>query len=112
MSSVTSGVNKLGFCGQICQGYQMQLKPRPGSERGVDATAPEIFLRCTPNYEADRAETLHSLWGVVCTAFGEKKIDRVMSGHGAMTSQEVQGQVIFARNSGIWHIRRRYRGFV
>ena len=24
-----------------------------------------------------------------------------MSGHGAMTSQEVQGQAIFARNSGI-----------
>ena len=41
----------------------------------------------------------------------KKEIDRVMSGHGAMTSQEVQGQAIFARNSGIWHIRRRYRGF-
>ena len=25
--------------------------------------------------------------------------DRVISGHGAMTSQEVQGQAIFARNS-------------
>ena len=25
-----------------------------------------------------------------------------MSGHGAMTSQEVQGQAIFARNSGIY----------
>ena len=30
----------------------------------------------------------------------KKKNDRVMSGHGAMTSQEVQGQAIFARNSG------------
>ena len=53
-----------------------------------------------------------------CIAYGAsfaqllvKKIDRVMSGHEAMTSQEVQGQPIFARNSGIWHIRRRYRGF-
>ena len=36
--------------------------------------------------------------------------DRVMSGHGAMTSQKVQGHAIFARNNGIWHIRRRYRG--
>ena len=33
------------------------------------------------------------------------KDDQVMSGHGAMTSQEVQGQAVFARNSGIWHIR-------
>ena len=30
------------------------INPRPG--RGVDATLPEIFMRCTPNYEADRAE--------------------------------------------------------
>ena len=53
-----------------------------------------------PNYEADRAEILHSLWGIFCASFG-KKIDRVMSGHGALTSQEVQGQAIFfARNSG------------
>ena len=58
---------------------------------GVDAFPPEVFLRCTPNYEADRAEILHSLWGILCATFG-KKIDRVMSGHGAMTSQEVQGQ--------------------
>ena len=72
---------------------------------------PEVFLRCTPNYEADRAEILHSLWGILCATFGNKNFDRVMSGHGAMTSQEVRGQAIFARNSGIWLIRRRYRGF-
>ena len=43
-----------------------------------------------------------------CIAYGAPfpqllvgKIDRVMSGHGAMTSQEVQGQVIFARNEGL-----------
>ena len=42
-----------------------------------------------------------------CIAYGAsfaqllvKKVDRVMSGHGAMTSQEVQGRAIFARNSG------------
>ena len=34
----------------------------------------------------------------------KRNFDPVMSGHGAMTSQEVQGQTIFARNSGIWHI--------
>ena len=48
------------------------------------------FLRCTPNYEADRAEVFHSLWGIVCATFG-KKVDRVMSGHGAMTSPEEYG---------------------
>ena len=30
-----------------------------------------------------------------------KKIVRVMSGHGAMTSEEVQHQAIFARNGGL-----------
>ena len=69
---------------------------------------PPAFLRCTPNYESDRAEILHGLWGILCATFG-KKIDRVLLGHGAMTSQEVQGQVIFARNGGLLHIRRRYR---
>ena len=38
---------------------------------GVDATPPEGFLRCTPNYEADRAEILHSLWGILCATFGK-----------------------------------------
>ena len=33
---------------------------------------PEGFLRCTPNYEADRAESLHSLWGILCATFGKK----------------------------------------
>ena len=56
----------------------------------------EGFLRCTPNYESDRAEILHSLWGMLCATFGEK-IDRVMSGRGVMTSQEVR-QAIFTRN--------------
>ena len=39
---------------------------------GVVSTPPEVFLRCTPNYEADRAEILHSLWGILCTTFGKK----------------------------------------
>ena len=40
---------------------------------GVDATPPEVFLRCTPNYETDRAEILHSLWGnILCATFGKK----------------------------------------
>ena len=49
-----------------------------------------------PNYEADCVEILYRLWGIFCAIFG-KKIDRVMSGHGVMTSQEVQGQVTFLR---------------
>ena len=32
--------------------------------------------------------------------FWQKKIDRIMSGHGAVTSQELKGRAIFARNSG------------
>ena len=46
------------------------INPRPG--RGGDAT-PLSFLRCTSNYEADRAEILRSLWGIRCATF-EKKI--------------------------------------
>ena len=45
------------------------LNPRPC--RG-DATPPVFFLRCTPNYEVDRAEILHSLWGILCATFGKK----------------------------------------
>ena len=47
---------------------------------------PKVVLQCTPNYEADRAEILHSLWGILCATFG-KKNDLVMFVHGAMTSQ-------------------------
>ena len=36
-------------------------------------------------------------------SFGEK-IDRVMSGHRAMTSQKEQGQTIFARIGGVLHM--------
>ena len=43
---------------------------------GVVSTPPEVFLRCTPNYEADRAEILHSLWGILCATFGKKKLTR------------------------------------
>ena len=66
---------------------------------------PEVFLRRTPTYEADSAEMLHSLWIILCATFGEKNSDQVMLGPGAMTSQEVQGQATFARNSGLLHIR-------
>ena len=40
----------------------------------VDATHPEVFLRCTPNYAADRAEILHSLWGILCATFDKEKL--------------------------------------
>ena len=53
------------------------LKPSPGDVltlalAGNHAPPPEVFLRCTPNYEADRAEILHSLWGILCATFGKK----------------------------------------
>ena len=47
------------------------LNPRPCRGR-VGAPPLEVFLRCTPNYEADRAEILHSLWGILCATFGKK----------------------------------------
>ena len=66
----------------------------------------------------DAPRTMRPIVLKFCIAYGAsfaqllvKNFDRVMSGHGTMTSQEVQGQAIFARNSGIWLIRRRYRGF-
>ena len=62
--------------------------------------APWDFLWCMPNYESDRAEIWHTLWGIFCATFGKKKFDRVMSGHGAMTSQELKCSAMFARNSG------------
>ena len=65
--------------------------------------ATRVFLRCTPYYASDRAEILHSLWGILSATFREKN-DRIMSGHWAMTSQEVQWRTIFLRE-----IRRRYR---
>ena len=39
-----------------------------------------------------------------------EKIDRVMLGHGAMTSQREQGQAIFAENGGLLHINPRPAG--
>ena len=47
------------------------INPRPGRGGGW-CHPPEVFLRCTPNYEADRAELLHSLWGILCATFGKK----------------------------------------
>ena len=52
-------------------GVGIYLNPRPVGG-GVDATPPEIFLRCTPNYKSDRAGIVHSLWGILCATFGEK----------------------------------------
>ena len=47
------------------------LNPRPGRE-GVMPPPPKVFLRYTLNYEADRAEILHTLWGILCATFGKK----------------------------------------
>ena len=73
------------------------LNPRPS--RGVDAP-PEFFC--------DAPRTMRRIVLKFCIAYKAsfaqllvKKMDRVMSGNEAMTSQEVQGQAIFARNSGI-----------
>ena len=47
------------------------VNPRRG--RG-DRCDPLDFLRCMPNYGfgLDRAEILHSLWGILCATFGVK----------------------------------------
>ena len=74
----------------------MELNPRP-AQGGGRCAPPLKFCRSTPNHESGRTEISHSLWGIFCATFGEKKIGRVMSGHGAITSQEVQGQAIFLR---------------
>ena len=75
---------------------------------GGSMRPPEIFC--------DASRTMRRIVLKFCIAYGEsfaqllvKTFDRVMSGHGAMTSQVVHKcQTIFARNSGIWLIRRRY----
>ena len=41
---------------------------------GVDATPPWVFLSWTPHRLEDRAEIFHSLWGILCATFGEKKL--------------------------------------
>ena len=61
--------------------------PSPWRGGGVDATLPpEVVLRCTPNHEADRAEILHSLWGIPCATFSKKKI---WPGHARSRSYDV-----------------------
>ena len=67
------------------------FNPRPGKGGGVDATTPLKFFRDAPR-------TMRRIVLKFCIAYGAsfahllvKKIDWVMSGHGAMTSQEVQG---------------------
>ena len=55
-----------------------------------------------PKVFRDATRTMRRIVLKFCTAYGasfaqllvKKKIDRVMSGHGAMTSQVVQGQAI------------------
>ena len=80
---------------------------------GGSMRPPDFFLRCTPNYVADRAEIMRSLWGIFCATFGTKKtLTRSCQVTELWRQQEVQGQAIFTRNSGIWHIRKRYRGFL
>ena len=63
-------------------------------------------MRPSPEVFADARRTMSRVVLKLSIAYGVsfaqlflKKIDRVMSGHGDMTSQEVQGQAIVARNS-------------
>ena len=64
----------------------------PHTGRGGWCT-PKGFFRWTLNRLPERAEILHSLWGVLCASFGEK-IDQVRSGHRAMTSWgTISGQI-------------------
>ena len=92
---------------ELKNSFTKSLQPSPWQGGRCD---PLIFF-CDARRAMRRIVLKFCIWGILCATFGEKKIDWVMSDHGAMTSQGVQGQTIFARNSGIWHIRRRYRGF-
>ena len=48
------------------------LNPRPVRGGGVDAPPPPwVFLSWTPHRLEDRAEILHSLWGILCGTFGK-----------------------------------------
>ena len=50
-----------------------RVNPRPG---GGGVRPPLSFLRCTPNYEADRAEMLYCLWRILCATFDKHKSPR------------------------------------
>ena len=47
---------------------------------------PQSFLKWQPNRSADRAEILHTYGASFAQLFVKKRIDWVMSGHGAMAS--------------------------
>ena len=100
---------KISFIRLLCISVYPMFNPRSG--RGSMHPTLSFFF-------CDARQTMSQIVLKFCMAYGasfaqllEKNFDRIMSGYGAMTSQKVQGQAIFARNSGIWHIRRRYRGF-
>ena len=79
---------------------QYNLNPRQwwGGGNLWTPPPPGVFLKWPPNRRADPAETLHSLWSVLCATFGEK-IDRVRPGHQAMTSLAEQPPTDFSKKS-------------
>ena len=56
-----------------------------------------FFLNWPSNRWTDRAEILHSLWGILCAT--SKNFDRVRSGHGAVKSLKEQPPTDFSRRS-------------
>ena len=62
---------------------------------------PDVFF-CDARQTMSRIVLkFHIAYGAFFAQLLVKKFDRVMLGHEAMTSQEVQRQVIFARNGGL-----------
>ena len=79
---------------------------RSSPNSSTELTMPELHnffshspksCKWVPNRWANHAEILHSLWGILCAAFGKKKTDRVWSGHRAVTSWEEQ-PVVFLQS--------------
>ena len=62
-----------------------------------------FFFRWPLHRLPERAEILHSLWGILRATFGEKTFDRIWSGHRAMTSLEEQCRAKFERNRVFLH---------
>ena len=57
-------------------------------DRGGRYDPPEYF---TSNYKSDHVELLHIAFGLFFAQLWVTKFDRVMSGHGAMTSLATKG---------------------
>ena len=54
--------------------YDLNPRPVRGGWCNPPPPPPWVFLSWTPHRLEDRAEIFHSLWGILCATFGEKKL--------------------------------------